>query len=52
MQSSGGVLKNFAKFLRKNLVESLFNNVAGLNHATLLRRNSSTGIFQWILPNF
>ena len=43
-QSSGGVLKkrflrNFAKFTGKHLCESLFfNKVAGLMHATLLKK--------------
>ena len=41
-----GVLRNFAKFTGKRLCESLFfNNVAGLRAATLLKRDSGTGVF-------
>ena len=57
----GGVPKNFAKFTRKHLCQSLFfNKVVGLGPTTLLKntlalykkRNSGTGIFLWILRNF
>ena len=34
------------------VLESLFNKVAGLRSATLLKENSSTGAFLWILRNF
>ena len=47
------VLKNFAKFTRKHLCRSLFfNKVAGLRPATLLKRDSGTVVFLWILRNF
>ena len=40
------VLKNFAKFTRKHLCQSLlFNKVAGLSPATLLKKDSGTGVF-------
>ena len=39
-------LKDFTKIHRKTpLLESLFNKVAGLKTATLLKRDSSTGVF-------
>ena len=41
-----GVLRNFAKFTGNHLYQSLFfNKVAGLRPATLLKRNSGTGLF-------
>ena len=41
-----GVLRNFAKFAGKYLCQNLFfNKVAGLRPATLLKRDSGTGIF-------
>ena len=42
-----GVLKNFAKFTGKHLNQSLFflKKVAGLQLATLLKRDSGTDIF-------
>ena len=41
-----GVLKKFLKFHRKIAVlESLFNKVAGLRPATLLKRDSNTAVF-------
>ena len=47
-----GVLKNFTKFTGKHLCQSLFfNKVAGL-YATLLKRDSGTGVFPWILWKF
>ena len=40
--------RKFRKFLMKrSLPRSLFNKVAGLHSATLLRRNSDTGVFLW-----
>ena len=40
------VLKNCEKFTEKHLCQSLFfNNVAGLRPATLLKRDSGTGVF-------
>ena len=51
-QSPGGVLENFAKFTGKRLCWSLFlNKAADWRTATLLRRDSSTGDFLWILRN-
>ena len=48
-----GVLKKFSKFTEKHLHWSLsFNKVAGLRPATLLKRDSTTGVFLWILRNF
>ena len=49
-----GVLRNFAKFTGKHLCQSLFfNKVAGLRSTTLLKkRDSGTGVFLRILPNF
>ena len=45
-----GALRNFAKFTGKRLCQSLFfNKDAGLSH---LKRDSGTGVFQWILRNF
>ena len=40
-----GVLGNFTKFTRKHLCKSL-------RPATLLKRDSGTGVFLWILGNF
>ena len=41
-----GVLENFAKLTGKHRCQSLFfNKVAGLRPATLLKRNSGTGVF-------
>ena len=43
----GNVLRNFAKFTGKHLCQSLFfNKVADLRPATLLKRDSGTGIFK------
>ena len=48
-----GVLRNFSKFTGKHLCQSLFfNKVASLKPATLLKRDSGTGIFLLILRNF
>ena len=48
-----GVLRNFTKFIWKHLCWSLFfNKVAGLRPETLLKRDSNTGVFRWILWNF
>ena len=33
-----GFLKKFSKFTEKQLLESLFNKVAGLRHATLFKK--------------
>ena len=45
-----GVLKYFAKFTGKHLYWSLFfNKVAGIRPATLLKRDSNTGVFLRIL---
>ena len=41
-----GALRNFAKFTEKYLCRSLvFNKIAGLRPATLLKRGSGTGVF-------
>ena len=43
----------FRKFHRKTFVlESLFNKVAGLRPATLLKRDSKTSVFLWNLRIF
>ena len=48
-----GVLKNFTKFTRKRLCQSLFfNNVAGLRPATSIKKRLWQRCFLWILPNF
>ena len=45
-------LKNFLKFTRKHLCQSpFFNGVVGLSPATLLKRDSGTGVFLWMLLN-
>ena len=47
------VLKNSAKFIGKHLCQSLFlRKVSSLRGATLLKKNSGTGAFMWILRNF
>ena len=47
------VPRNFAKFTGKHLPQSLFfNKVTWLRPATLLKRHSGTGAFQWIFRNF
>ena len=38
--------------IESTCVRNLFNKVAGLRPATLLKRDSGTGVFQWILRNF
>ena len=41
-----GVLRNFAKFTEKHMYRSLiFNKVAGLQPARLLKRDSDSGVF-------
>ena len=48
-----GVLKNFTKFTGKHLWQSLlFNKVAGLSPATLLKTRSGTCVFLRILWKF
>ena len=48
-----GVLRNFAKFTGKHLCQSLFiNKVVGLRPATLIKKDSGTGVFLLILGNF
>ena len=40
------ILRNFAKFTGKHLCQSFFfNKVTGLRPATLLKRDSGTGVF-------
>ena len=44
--SQKGVLRNFAKSTGKQLCRSLvFNKITGLRPATLLKRDSGTGVF-------
>ena len=45
-----GVLKNFSSFTEKHLFWSLF--WIELSPATLLKRDSNTGVFLWILQHF
>ena len=45
-----GVLKNFSSFTEKHLYWSLF--WIKLSPATLLKRDSKTGVFLWILQHF
>ena len=48
-----GVPKHFTKFTGKHLCLSIFfNKVAGLSPATLLKKDSDTGAFLWILHLF
>ena len=48
-----GVLKNFAIFTRKHLCWNLFViQLQSSSPATILKSNSSTGVFLWTLPNF
>ena len=48
-----GVLRNFAKFTEKHLCQSLFfNKVADLRLQLYLKKDSSTGVFLYILRNF
>ena len=48
-----GVLKNFPKFIVKQLRHSLFlNKVVGLSLQLYSKRDSDTGVFLWILRNF
>ena len=47
------VLRNVTKFTWKHLCWSLFfNKVPGLRPENLLKRESNTGVFWWILRNF
>ena len=48
-----GVLRNVTKFTWKHLCWSFFfNKVPGLRPENLLKRESNTGVFWWILRNF
>ena len=38
--------------MKTPVLEPFFNIVAGLRPATLLKRDSNAGVFQWILRNF
>ena len=56
--ATGGALQKRKIFLRifQNpqealTSESLFNKVVGLRPATLLKRDSDTGVFMWILQS-
>ena len=45
--------RHFAKFTGKHLRQSLFfNDVAVLRPATLLKKDSGSSVFLWILRNF
>ena len=50
--SKKSVLKNFVNFARKHVMECLFDKVAVLRPATLLTKDSNTGLFVWNLRNF
>ena len=51
--STGSVLKNFAKFTRKDLCQGLlFNKVAALKPETLLKKGLWRRCFLWNLRNF
>ena len=57
MQSSEGVLKNFAKFTAKFTGKKLrgnlcFNKISGLRFATLSKKRSDTGVFQRISQKY
>ena len=46
------ILKDFAKFNGKHQRQSIFlNKFAGLRPLTLLKRDSDTDVFLWILRN-
>ena len=48
-----GALKNSATYTKKHLRWSLFfNKFTGFQSATLLKKDSNTGVFLQILPNF
>ena len=48
-----GALKNSAKFTGKHMYQILFyHKVAGLRSETLLKWDSATGVFMWILQDF
>ena len=47
-----GVLKNIAIFVKTSVLESLSNNVAGLQASNFIKRDSDTGVFLRILQNF
>ena len=48
-----GILKNFTTFTGKHMCWSLFLiKLQGYSPETLLKRNSNTGVFLWILQNF
>ena len=50
--ATGGVLKNFANFTGKHLCWSLFfTKLQAFRPATLLKRDSYTGVFLWNLRN-
>ena len=47
------VLKNFTKFIGKDVFQSLFlNKIASLRAQTYLKQDCNTGVFLWILQNF
>ena len=51
--TEGPVLKNFAIFAGKHLCRSVFLiKLQAFKSTTLLKRDSNTGVFLWILRNF
>ena len=46
------VFKHFLKFTEKQMCWSVFNKVEGLRPTPLLKRDSSTGVFPWIVRDF
>ena len=51
--AAGGVLKNFANFTRKNLCWILFfTKLQSFRPATLLKRDTCTGVFLWNIEKF
>ena len=47
-----GVLKNFSNSQENTCAEVSFNKIASLRPAALLKRDSSEGVFPWILQDF
>ena len=53
--ATGGLLsKNFEIFTRKHMcgMKTLLNKVSGFGPATLLKRDTNTDVFLWVLGNF
>ena len=52
-KAATGTVLNFVKFIGKHLCWSLFLiKLQAVRPATSLKRNSSTGVFLWLLKNF